>query len=55
MWGKPCFEYVCDTVSEMNIFAEKYLLANSDKIKALASKYDFKVTTNYQKINLPKC
>ena len=55
MWGKPCFEYVCDTVSETDIFAEKYLLANSDKIKALASKYDFKVTTNYQKINLPKC
>ena len=25
MWGKPCFEYVCDTVSETDIFAEKYL------------------------------
>ena len=54
MWGKPCFEYVCDTVSETDIFAEKYLLTNSDKIKELASKYDFKVTSQLPEDKSPK-
>ena len=54
MWGKPCFEYVCDTVSETDIFAEKYLLTNSDKIKKLASKYDFKVTSQLPEDKSPK-
>lgn len=54
MWGKPCFEYVCDTVSKTNIFAEKYLLTNSEKIKKLASKYDLKVTSQLPEDKSPK-
>lgn len=41
MWGKPCFEYVCDMVSSLKLFAKTYLLTDLPKIKALASKYDF--------------
>ena len=36
------------------IFAEKYLLTNSDKIKKLASKYDFKVTSQLPEDKSPK-
>lgn len=43
MWGKPCFEYVCDTVTKTSIFTKKYLLTDSKKIKKLASKYELEI------------
>lgn len=54
MWGKPCFEYVCDIVADVDIFVRKYLLTDSEKIKRLASKYDFKAVSELPNDNSPK-
>lgn len=34
IWGKPCFQYVCDSISSINGYA-KYLLTDSPKVKYL--------------------
>lgn len=43
IWGKLCFEYVCDVVCAVNLFSEKYLLTDSPKIARLAGRYPVKV------------
>lgn len=53
MWGKPCFEYVCDTVAKTDVFAKTYLLTDSPKIKVLASKYHFDVVEQILENNSP--
>lgn len=45
IWGKLCFEYVCDVVCAVNLFSEKYLLTDSPKITRLAGKYPVKVVS----------
>lgn len=43
IWGKLCFEYVCDVVCAITLFSEIYLLTKSSKIAKLAKKYPVKV------------
>ena len=54
MWGKPCFEYVCDMVNSLDLFAKTYLLTDLPKIKALASKYDFEQIDGIPQGDTPK-
>lgn len=54
MWGKPCFEYVCDMVADTDVFVRKYLLTDSKKVKALASKYNMEVKEQLPDDNTPK-
>lgn len=51
IWGKLCFEYVCETVCAVNLFSEKYLLTESPKIARLAVKYPVKVVTEEPIVN----
>ena len=45
LWGKLCFEYVCDVVCAITLFSEIYLLTKSSKIAKLAKKYPVKVVS----------
>ena len=51
IWGKLCFEYVCETVCAVNLFSEKYLLTESPKIARLANKYPVKVINEEPIVN----
>lgn len=51
MWGKLCFEYVCDVVCSVTLFSEKYLLTDSPKIAKLAGKYPVKVVSEEPIVN----
>lgn len=51
IWGKLCFEYVCDVVCTVNLFSGKYLLTDSPKIARLASKYPVKVVSKEPIVN----
>lgn len=54
MWGKPCFEYVCDIVAGMDVFEKKYLLTDSAKIAFLSRKYAFDVIDDLSAVAGPK-
>lgn len=54
MWGRPCFDYVCGVVTEVEAFTKKYLLTDSKKIKSLASKYDIDVISQMPANITPK-
>ena len=54
MWGKPCFEYVCDAVAETDVFVKKCLVTDSEKIKTLSSKYEFDVIKCLPSDDTPK-
>lgn len=51
IWGKPCFEYICDTISSIEGLDKVYLLTDSPKITSLAAKYNFLIAATNEDIH----
>lgn len=45
LWGKTCFEYICDTVELVDLFSEVHLLTDSPKIKYIAENRSLSVVS----------